>query len=363
MAELVDARDLKSLIRMGVRVRVPLQLLYEFRWTMQKKRLMVIDALNQFLRAYIVNPTLSTNGDPIGGTVGFLKILQKLCREIKPDRVVICWDGKGGSRKRKLVNKNYKAGRKPLRLNRGIKNLTDEQELQNKVWQQVRLIDYLNNFPISQLMVEDIEADDVISYVCQLQDFNGWQKVIISSDKDFYQLLDDETVVYRPIQKEVLNKKMIIEKHGVHPTNFALARAIVGDKSDNLDGIKGVGLPTIAKRLSFLAEEKTYTIPEVIDYCKNVNSSLKTYNSIVDGVDVVEENYKLMQLYSPSISVQNKTKIKYVIRNTDFSLDKTTTSGMMLEDGIGNTSWIDLFIAFKNIVLKNKGEKNEFHSI
>jgi len=68
-------------------------------------------------------------------------------------------------------------------------------------------------------------------------------------------------------------------------------------------------------------------------------------------------------LYSPSISIQNKTKIKHVIRNTDFSLDKTATHGMMLEDGIGNTSWTDLFIAFKNIVLKNKGEKNEFHSI
>ena len=73
---------------------------------MKNKRVMIIDALNQFLRAYIVNPTLSINGDPIGGTVGFLKILQKLCREIKPDQVVICWDGKGGSRKRKLVNKN-----------------------------------------------------------------------------------------------------------------------------------------------------------------------------------------------------------------------------------------------------------------
>ena len=102
---------------------------------MKNKRVMVIDALNQFLRAYIVNPTLSPNGDPVGGAIGFLKILQKLCREIKPDKVVICWDGQGGSKKRKLVNKNYKSGRKPLRLNRDIKHLTEEEELQNKIWQ------------------------------------------------------------------------------------------------------------------------------------------------------------------------------------------------------------------------------------
>ena len=150
---------------------------------------MIIDALNQFLRGYIVNPSLSPNGDPIGGTAGFLKILQKLCREIKPDKIVICWDGKGGSRKRRAVNKNYKEGRKPLRLNRDIRTLTAEEELQNKIWQQVRLVEYLNNFPVTQLVFDEVEADDVISFVAQLPDFKGWQKVIISSDKDSFMTL------------------------------------------------------------------------------------------------------------------------------------------------------------------------------
>ena len=163
------------------------------------------------------------------------------------------------AKKRKLINKNYKGGRKPLRLNRDIKHLTEEEELQNKIWQQMRLVDYLNNFPVTQLMFEGIEADDIISFACQLPKFKEWQKVIISSDKDFFQLLDDKTIAYRPTQHEVLNKNMIIEKFGIHPTNFALARAIVGDQSDNLEGVKGVGLPTIAKRLTFLSEEK-YTI-------------------------------------------------------------------------------------------------------
>ena len=184
---------------------------------------MIIDALNQFLRGYIVNPSLSPNGDPIGGTAGFLKILQKLCREVKPDKVVICWDGKGGSRKRKLVNKNYKEGRKPLRLNRDIRTLTAQEELQNKIWQQMRLMEYLNNFPVTQLVFDEVEADDVISFVAQMPDFHGWQKVIVSSDKDFFQLLDSETLAYRPTQHEVLNKNMIVEKFGIHPTNFALA--------------------------------------------------------------------------------------------------------------------------------------------
>jgi len=323
---------------------------------MKTKRVMIIDALNQFLRAYIVNPTLTPNGNPVGGTAGFLKILQKLCREMQPDKVVICWDGQGGSKKRKLVNKNYKGGRKPLRLNRDIKNLTKEEELQNKIWQQIRLVDYLNNFPITQLMFEGVEADDVISNVVQLPDFHEWQKVIVSSDKDFFQLLDNKTVVYRPTQGEVLNKNNIIEKFGIHPTNFALARAIAGDKSDNLEGVPGVGLPTIAKRLSFLVEEKTYSITEVSKHCKQVESNLKAYQNILENEDVIKENYKLMQLYSPSLSVQTKNKIKSVVKNTEMTFDKTRTDGMMLEDGISKTSWLDLFIAFKKIIT---GEKNE----
>tara|TARA_R110000824_G_scaffold150209_4_gene320731 strand:+ start:11830 stop:12801 length:972 start_codon:yes stop_codon:yes gene_type:complete len=321
------------------------------------KRVMIIDALNQFLRAYIVNPTLTPNGDPIGGAAGFLKILQKLCREIKPDKIIICWDGQGGSQRRKAVNKNYKSGRKPLRLNRDIKHLTEEQELQNKIWQQVRLVDYLNNFPVTQLVFEFVEADDIISFACQAPQFKGWQKVIVSSDKDFFQLLDNETVVLRPTQNEILNKNAIVEKFGIHPTNFALARAIVGDKSDNLEGVPGIGLPTVAKRLPFLSEEKTYSIDEIKKYCKLVESNLKAYQNILDNEAVVKENYKLMQLYSPSISVQTKKEIKNIIDNTELTLDKTSTDGMMLEDGIAKTSWLDLFIAFKKIVYSGKEEK------
>ena len=92
-------------------------------------RLMVVDMNNQYLRAYIMNPTLSPNGQPIGGVVGTLKILQKLCREINPDQIIVCWDGEGGSSKRKAMNKNYKEGRNPVRLNRDVRNLTENEEL------------------------------------------------------------------------------------------------------------------------------------------------------------------------------------------------------------------------------------------
>jgi len=320
----------------------------------EKKRVVVIDALNMYFRAYIVDPSLSTNGQPIGGLKGFLKILQKLVRETSPDKVVVCWDGKGGSQKRKSLNKGYKEGRKPIRLNRSIRNLTEDQEVENKIWQQTRLFEYLNCLPIIQLVLDGVEADDIISSVVQHTELSGWQKVIVSSDKDFFQLCDDETVLLRPIQKEVLNKNLIVEKHGIHPTNFALARAIAGDKSDNLPGVQGVGLPTVAKRLPFLSEEKSYTLSEILEYCEGVDSNVQAYKKIAEQFDKVELNYKMMQLYLPSIPIQGRQKIDYSLQEFEYHFNKTEIRKMMIQDGFGEGNWNDLFQKMNRISSENK---------
>ena len=320
------------------------------------KRLLVVDALNMYFRAYIVNPTLSTNGQPIGGTVGFLKILQKLCRETRPDEIVICWDGEGGSRKKKLVNKGYKEGRKPIRLNRDIRNLTDNEEMENKVWQQTRLFEYLNNLAVIQLMLPEVEADDIIAQVVQSPQYNGWQKVIVSSDKDFFQLCDGETVVLRPIQKEVMTSSTIVEKFNIHPSNFALARAIAGDKSDNLPGIRGAGLATIAKRFTFLSEDRSHTLTKILQHCEKVENPLKVHTEILENKELIQENYKLMQLYLPSISVQGKGKIKYAIENFVPELNLTNFRAMSLEDGFIELAFDELFTTMKRMVVESKTE-------
>ena len=318
------------------------------------KRLLIIDALNMYFRAYIVDPSLSTNGQPIGGVKGFLKILQKLVRETKPDEIIICWDGEGGSQKRKAKNKSYKEGRKPIRLNRDIRNLSENEELANKIWQQTRLAEYLNELPIIQLVLPAVEADDIISVVAQHPVYAGWQKVIVSSDKDFFQLCDDETVVFRPIQKEVINEKTLIEKYGIHPQNFALARAIVGDKSDNLRGIPGVGLPTVSKRFPFLAGGVSFGIDDILIHCEENQGKIKAYTNILEEQNVVRENYRLMQLYTPSLSVQGKKKIDHTLDNFEPELAKTNIKAMMIEDGFGAVNFVDLFAAMNKIVADSK---------
>ena len=308
------------------------------------KRVLIIDALNAYLRAYIVDPSLSTNGQLIGGLKGFIKILQKLARETKPDNIIIAWDGPDGSRKRKIMDKNYKAGRKPIRLNRAIRNLTEDEELQNKVWQQRRIIEYMNEMPIIQVLIAQIEADDIISYVTQMEHYNGWQKIIVSNDKDFMQLCDDETVLWRPTVNEMLNANRIVETIGVHPRNMALARAMAGDVSDNLPGIKGAGLKTIQKRLPFLGEDRDCTIPEVLDYCvkKAEGSRVKFYDTVIESKKLVEHNYKMMQLYSPQMSVQAKQFTQEAVENFECDFNRTELIRMMREDGFGELNWEDL---------------------
>jgi DNA polymerase-1 len=312
------------------------------------KRLMIIDALNMYFRAYIVDPSLSTNGQPLGGVKGFIKILQKLSRDLKPDMIAICWDGPGGSRKRRQIVKEYKQGRKPIRLNRET-NLSENEELENKIWQQTRLIEYLNQLPIAQFMFPEVEADDVVAYVAQSSCFKGWQKIIISSDKDFLQLCDQETVLFRPIQKKVHNRNNVIEDYGIHPTNFALARAIAGDKSDNLKGVPGAGLPTVQKRLPFLSEAKEYSIQEVIDYCENIDSKVLFFERVIAHQNLIIRNYKMMQLYDPTLSLQSRKKVDHIFENLGYEFNRTEMIKMMNEDGFGVYNWNDLFAIMNRI--------------
>ena len=314
------------------------------------KRVMIVDALNAFFRAYIVNPSLSAHGEPIGGLKGFLQILQKLSREIKPDMIMIIWDGPGGSRKRRQQNKNYKEGRKPIRINRQT-DLTEEQQRANMVWQQLRLMEYLNEIPVAQLRFDEVEADDVIAYTAKLSHFKGWQKVIVSSDKDFLQLCDDETVLFRPIQKKVHNKVNIVEDFNIHPRNFALARAIAGDASDNLKGVPRAGLKSISKNFKFLREDKDATLQEIFDFCLKSDSKAKFFTNVLEYRDVIIENYKLMQLYAPALSLQCREKVYYTLDNFEYDYNKTEIIRMMNQDGFGVFNWDDLHATMNRICI------------
>ena len=135
---------------------------------------------------------------------------------------------------------------------------------------------------------------------------------------------------------------------------MALARAIAGDKSDNLPGVRGIGLGIIKKRLPFFAEEEFCTIDRLMDHCQEADSTLKVYSAILEQRELIAQNYKLMQLYAPALSPQGKSKVKFAIQEAEQLFNKTGVLGMMIEDGFGAGDWSSLFQCMRRIVVDNK---------
>tara|TARA_Y100001973_G_scaffold35154_1_gene53010 strand:- start:40991 stop:41977 length:987 start_codon:yes stop_codon:yes gene_type:complete len=320
------------------------------------KKVILIDALNLFIRNYVVNPTMDTKGVPIGGCIGFLKSLQKITRILKPDQIVICWDGIGGSQKKKAKNKDYKAGRKPLRFNRRMIELDPASQEQNRVYQQIRLYEYLNEMPVVQVSIDGIEADDLIGYIVNQSYYSGWKKVIVSSDKDFFQLTSDETSVYRPIQNTFVTVESLLENDKVHPNNYALARAMVGDKSDNLPGVPRVGMKTVAKLFEFLKESKQYDVEDVISLCVTKSKPSVTHKNIIENQDLISQNYDIMQLYNPMMTYTSKQSIDYQIENFEYDFAKINVTKMLFEDGQGSINFNELYTLFKRFSAEGKDQ-------
>jgi len=315
------------------------------------KKVMIIDGLNMFLRSYIVVPSMDPRGNPSGGTYGFMKSLQKITAKFQPDEVVVCWDGEGGSQKRKEIDKNYKAGRKPVRFNRRLIDLSPKETEKNKYNQQLRLMEYLNDLPTIQIMIDYIEADDVISYVAQHKKYSEWEKIIISSDKDFFQLISQDCKLYRPIQDHVVDYPTLMENFKIHPKNFALARSLVGDKSDNLPGVPRVGLKTVANKFPFMADDQPYEVEDIMQHCEGLDKRLKLHENILEHSVLVEKNYKIMQLYSPSIANIHKKQINFSLKEFEPSMEKLELTKKLHYDGINATTLNVLFNCMKKITL------------
>ena len=320
------------------------------------KRLLLVDGMNNFLRCYVVNPSLDLNGNHVGGVVGFLNALKNIMIQTKPDEVIIAWEGANGSRKRKEIYKGYKAGRKPPRLNREYK-ISPEDEAENKLQQIIKLTELLELLPVHQLSLEDVEADDVIAWASQQQKYSDWQKVIASNDKDFLQLCDDTTIVFRPTQKQIYTLNKVLDDFSIHPCNFAIAKAIAGDKSDNIIGADRVGIATVARRIPFLSEDKDYTLQHVFDYCEEQAAKPKcpkAYLSILEHRDVISMNYDIVQLYEPLISLQGKSRLMEAVSQGEPGLQKNAFRLMIKKEGFTSVATDSLFENCMKIVVNKK---------
>jgi len=295
-------------------------------------RVLLVDALNTFLRSYAAIPTLDDDGNHIGGMTGFLRSIGAAIRDFKPTRVVIVFDGKGGSQRRRKIYPEYKSNRKPpTRLNRQYDMTTEQQEVENMKYQLVSLIEILECLPLTIFTLDNIEADDVIAYASELIAAQGGTSLIYSTDKDFLQMVTENTKVYNPVKKKTFDINTVLEDYGVHPDNFVFYRSLMGDKSDNIGGIKGAGEKTLLKQIPEFAEASVNIDVDFVEQKFNdVKKKPKLVENILANKDIIDRNLQLMNLRDVNISTDAKMKIVHKLDIVKSDLRKMDLTKLMI---------------------------------
>ena len=296
-------------------------------------RVLIIDGMNTFIRSFAAIPTMDENGNHIGGVTGFLKSVGYVTRKFKPSRVYVIFDGKGGSKRRRDIYPDYKLGRKPLtRLNRTYDMTTEKDEQDLMRYELVIVAKALMKLPITTITLDHVEADDIISYIAQHVVEGGGESIIYSTDKDFLQLVGDGIKVWNPVRKKTYIPETVLEDYTIHPNNFLLYRALTGDTSDNLPGIKGLGIKTLLKFMPGFVTEEKLTLDDVITIAESSKS--KVMSKIVDQKETIQRNLILMSLLSVMISDNNKMKILNKINSPQLSLHKYGLTKLLIETNI-----------------------------
>ena len=278
--------------------------------------ILVIDAMNMLIRSFSLLKAMNPSGTHIGGLVGFMRSLGYVTRIFDPTRVIVVWDGKGGSGNRQNINPNYKAQRATSRITHWGLYDTKEEETEALINQLFRTQDYIECLPMQQIMLEKLEADDIMAWLAKKASVSKVKKcTIVSSDKDFLQLVDDTIEVYAPIKKKTFTKDNIFEELKVLPQNYNIVKALTGDNSDNLPGVKGLGIKTIVSEFPKLLTEVS-NLDYIYSVAEEKLEGKKIFAKIIHNWDKVETNFELMDLHNTALDEGEKQHVNDVITQT-----------------------------------------------
>lgn len=306
-------------------------------------------------------------GTHIGGIYHFIDTLKRNFEIFHLDKIVVFWDGENGSQSRKKIYHQYKENRKG--------RIKTEEEISNYNYQRTRIKQYLEELYVRQGEYEFCETDDCIAYY--VQNSPNEKIIVYSSDGDLTQLVSENTQIYNPSHRKLYsNGDTILYDHvPVHISNIKLIKMLCGDPSDNISGIKSMGL----KRLLGLfpeIQEKPVTVEEVLERTNQLFEQDKhnwLYKNILTGVTKYgvfgEEFYyinkRIVSLDEPFLTDEAKIDIDNLIHD---SLDPEgrsykNTMKMMMEDGIftllpkSDDVWTKFLNPFLRLTRKEKNKR------
>lgn len=327
--------------------------------------IIIIDGFNCFLRHYFVNQEVNSKSQPIGGVIGLLKQIDYLTTTFSPSKIYVVWENGGPSPRRKKIFPAYKANRAKAKemkkIQSGKESMKDALALddQARILQLSILAQLFKTTPICQIFVPETECDDIISYLVRIKlAHEPCKKIIVSNDKDFYQLLDNpNNLIFDPATKTTVDGSKVLAKFGIAPRNFCMAKVLAGDDSDNIPGVPGVGFKTVVKRFSGFGDtSKDVDIASVISEARTASQGqkkpLKVFVDVASSEEVLRRNWSLMYLDSSSLSASQMSKIDYIVDSHEPKMDKLQLIKTIMEAGINSSFDFDRFASQMRIFLR-----------
>lgn len=306
-----------------------------------KKHIYIIDGNAYIHRAYhAITPLSTKNGIPTNATLGFNNIITRVLKEKKPQYLAIAFDAKGPNF-RHTMYPEYKANRPPM---------PDDLVVQIPY---IKELVKANN--ILTLEMTGVEADDIIAAAAKNLAAQGHLVTVVSGDKDLLQLVSDEISIWEPMNDKIMDQTAVITKYNVPPSRLNDLFALIGDKSDNVPGVPGIGPKTAEKLINeFSTLEGIFTD---IDSIKRD----KLRNNLLDHKEDAFLSQRLIALKT-DLEVPEQVE-QYFRKEPDheklMKLYTTLEFSKLLKDNRPTTSFdpSSFFLVQTEVELKNLGDK------
>lgn len=264
-------------------------------------KLLLVDGSNLLFQMFFGMPAriVSQNGKPIQGVVGFVGALLRIIKITEPTHVLVVFDGEKDN-ERKELNSNYKSNRIDY------SNVNDED---NPFSQISMIYDALEHLEIKHVETTEFEADDLIASYAM--NFNSGDVIISSHDSDFFQIVSDKISVMRYRGKNTIScdTHYIEERFGVTPDKFLDFKALVGDKADNIKGVKGIGPKTASKFINQFG-----SIENMLNCC--TTDIRKMLKAVIDNDELVLQNKRLIGFVNVELPIEI-VELSYSLKQTN----------------------------------------------